>query len=153
MRTIVAGSRSIVEQETVNYVLNKLVLEGFLGITEVVSGKAKGVDTLAENWAHTEGIPVQEFPADWDNVDIPGAKKKSRRDGSVYNVLAGYMRNQDMADYADALVAIWDGKSKGTKDMIERARKKGLAIYVYNKSTKRLQRENCPPRSSHICTT
>lgn len=150
MRTIVAGSRSITSQKDVDYVLNKLVLEGFIGITEVVSGKAPGVDTLGENWATKQGIPIQRFPARWADMTVPGAVERKRRDGSIFNVLAGYMRNQEMADYADALIAIWDGVSKGTNDMIERARRKGLAIYVYNKKTQRLQRENCPDRTSFI---
>lgn len=150
MKTIVAGSRSIQDQETVDYVLTKLVLKGFIGITEVVSGKAKGVDTLAENWARKNGIPVAGFPANWDNVDAPGAVIRTNRYGKKYNVLAGYWRNQQMADYADALVAIWDGKSNGTKDMIERAERAGLYVYVYNKATQRLQRKGRFSRPAHV---
>lgn len=150
MKTIVAGSRSIQDQKTVDYVLSKIVLDRILVITEVVSGKAKGVDTLAENWAKKVGLPVAEFPADWNNVEAPGAKVKTNRYGNKYNVLAGYWRNQQMADYADALVAIWDGVSRGTQDMIDRAEKKGLTVYVYNKATQRLQRKGRTRQPSFI---
>jgi len=141
MKTIVAGSRSITDQETVDYVLTKLVLKGYIGITEVVSGKAKGVDTLAEVWANKQGIPVQPFPADWDDITHPDSVIRTNKYGKKYNVLAGHWRNQRMAEYADALVAIWDGISNGTKDMIGRAEREGLFIYVYNKKTQRLQRK------------
>lgn len=150
MKTIVAGSRSITKQEDVDYVLDRLVLEGYIGITEVVSGVAKGVDTLGENWAEKNGIPVKQFRANWDNVMAPNAVVRVNRYGKKYNALAGYWRNQQMAEYADALVAIWDGISNGTKDMIERAEKEGLLIYVYNKATKGLQRKSCIKKSPHI---
>jgi len=84
-------------------------------ITEVVSGGAPGVDTSAEQWAERHGIPVTRFPADW--------KRYGRR--------AGPIRNQAMAEYGEALVAVWDGKSRGTKNMIRLARKHGLRVFVY----------------------
>ena len=59
--------------------------------------------------------PVKKFPADWG-----GLGKR-----------AGYLRNEQMADYADALIAVWDGKSKGTKHMIDSAASKGLIVKVF----------------------
>jgi hypothetical protein len=69
-------------------------------VTKVVT--APGVDTLAERWAEQHGIPVMRFPADW--------KRYGRRVGSI--------RNQKMAEYAEALVAVWDGRSRGNLNMI-----------------------------------
>jgi hypothetical protein len=84
-------------------------------VTEVVSGMARGVDTLGIDWAVENWLPWKEFYADWKH----------------YGKSAGYKRNEEMAIYADALVAIWDGKSKGTKHMIDLANKHGLIVYVH----------------------
>lgn len=111
MKTIIAGSRSI----TCPFVVAKCVEQSGFLITEVVCGGARGVDRLGYEWAARNGIRVKSIIPDWDG----------RGRG------AGLARNQDMADYADALIAIWDGESRGTKDMIDRANKKGLKIYIY----------------------
>lgn len=76
-------------------------------VTEVVCGEAKGADTLGKQLAINHKIPVKSFPADW------GKNGKA----------AGPIRNIEMGDYADALIAFWDGKSKGTKHMIEYMKK------------------------------
>jgi hypothetical protein len=83
-------------------------------ITEVVSGTARGADRTGEQWASENNVPVKRFPADWD--------KHGKR--------AGYLRNADMAEYAEALVAFWDGQSRGTKHMIDLAEKAGLRVSV-----------------------
>jgi Protein of unknown function (DUF2493). len=75
-------------------------------VDEVVSGTARGADTAGEAWAEHHGVPVERFPADWDE----------------HGKSAGPIRNQEMADYADAVVAIWDGKSSGTHNMIRTGR-------------------------------
>ena len=84
-------------------------------ITEVVSGGARGIDTDGEHWAIGSGIPVKRFPADWDDL--------GKR--------AGFVRNAEMADYADALIAIWDGKSRGTLHMINTMVEAGKPVFVY----------------------
>jgi hypothetical protein len=86
---------------------------------EVVSGTARGIDSLGEAWAAVHNIAVKRFPAKWKELG------KS----------AGFKRNEQMAKYGDALVAIWDGKSRGTMHMINLAKKHGLTVYVYNTST------------------
>ncbi len=111
MKTIIAGSRTITNASFVNEAISKA---GFV-ITEVVSGCAAGVDTLAERWARLNSIPIASFPANWKG----------------HGKAAGPIRNQVMAEYADALIAVWNGKSRGTKDMIERATKLGLKVYVH----------------------
>lgn len=68
-------------------------------ITEVVSGVAHGVDKLGERWAQAHKIPVKQFPAQWNK----------------YGNAAGPIRNREMAEYADALIAVWDGQSRGHK--------------------------------------
>lgn len=99
-------------------------------ITEVVHGDATGIDAAAAKWFAGK-MKVTPFPAAWSDITAPGAVIKTRRDGSKYNAAAGPMRNKKMAEYADALVAIWDGKSPGTKNMIETAEKLGLRVFVY----------------------
>jgi hypothetical protein len=110
MKTIIAGSREIANYELVKWAVEK----SGLTITEVVSGCARGVDLLGERWADENGIPVKHFPANWAAAP--------RR--------AGHIRNQQMADYADALIAVWDGVSAGTDSMIQKATKRGLKVFV-----------------------
>lgn len=80
----------------------------------IVSGKARGADTLGEDYAKLRGYAIDAHPADWD----------------TYGKSAGYKRNVEMADNADALVAFWDGASRGTKHMIDIATNKGLPVRV-----------------------
>lgn len=111
MKTIIAGSRTINDLELLKTVIN----ESNFTITEVICGNAKGVDLLGKKWAGDHSIPVRLFPPKWDEL----GKK------------AGIIRNIDMAEHADALIAIWDGKSRGTKHMIDTAKKKNLKVYVH----------------------
>lgn len=110
MKVIIAGSRKI---DSYDCVLGVVANSGFK-ITEVVSGAAKGVDSIGEEIAYNFGIPVVSFPAEWDK----------------YGKAAGHIRNEQMAKYADALIAIWDGRSPGTKHMITVAKKLGLQVYL-----------------------
>jgi len=110
MKVIIAGSRNITDYSYIENVIKESQFE----ITEIVSGTARGVDSLGENYAVINDIPLKKFPAQWD----------------LYGKSAGYRRNADMAKYADALIAIWDGKSKGTTHMINEAKKKGLKLYI-----------------------
>jgi predicted Rossmann fold nucleotide-binding protein DprA/Smf involved in DNA uptake len=110
VKTIIAGSRNIVEYQAL---LDAIVASGF-EITEVVSGGARGVDSLGERYAKEKGISLKIFPADWESH---GRK-------------AGIMRNTEMAHYADALIAVWDGLSPGTLNMINQAQSRGLKVYT-----------------------
>jgi len=113
MRLIIAGSRTITDGLWVSSELDRLT-HGGRDIEAVLSGGARGVDRLGEAWAVGHDIPVEVFLADWDR----------------YGRSAGYRRNELMAAHADALAAFWDGTSRGTKHMIEIARKQGLAVRV-----------------------
>ena len=111
MKVILAGSRTINSMEA----LHTAIRESGFEITEVVCGEAAGVDRLGRWWAEQHKIPVASFPADW------------KKDGR----LAGYIRNQRMAEYAEALIAVWDGKSVGTAHMIGVALAAGLKVHVH----------------------
>lgn len=114
MKVIIAGSREFTDYGQVNTLIGNTLWDADFYPTEVVSGTANGIDKFGEIWAESQRLPVKRFPADW--------KTHGKR--------AGYLRNAEMADYADALVAIWDGESRGTKHMIDLATKKGLRVIV-----------------------
>ena len=128
MKVIIAGSREINEYS----IIVSAIQESNFDITEVVSGGARGVDSLAERYANENKITFKKFVAYWNDLDLPGVRVKTNNQGKKYNVLAGIWRNREMALYGDALIAIWDGKSRGTKNMIDEAKKKNLKIYIYH---------------------
>ena len=114
MKAIIAGSRENIQLKDVEYALIECPFTE--QIIEVVSGGANGVDKYGEYLAKQYNVPVKQFLADWDK----------------YGKSAGYKRNEEMKDYADGLISVWDGKSKGTKNMIElmiRARKP-VMVYI-----------------------
>lgn len=76
---------------------------------------ARGADSLGGMYAEENDLKLHKFPANWD---LHGRK-------------AGPLRNIEMAKFADSLLALWDGKSKGTKHMIDEARRRGLKVWVY----------------------
>ena len=124
MKVIIAGSRTLNHSKYVetafSMAFNKWMSENqenWKDFTqpEIVSGGAQGVDFQAELYAKKKGLPFTEFKADWDK----------------YGKSAGIRRNIDMATYADALIAIWDGKSKGTLHMINDMVSKNKPVYVY----------------------
>lgn len=120
MKVVVAGGRDFQ-----NYSLLKAVLDWLVpleGVTEIVSGTARGADSLGERYAKESNLDLKQFPANWN------AHGKS----------AGYLRNSEMADYADAVLIFWDGKSRGTGHMIELAKKKGRPLIVFDYSGNRL---------------
>ena len=114
MKLIIAGSRHIADPSIVDraFSASGLVLDD---VEEVVCGGALGVDALGEDWASRHGIPVRHFYPDW----------------ASYGRAAGPKRNEQMAPYADALLAIPAPDSRGTRDMIQRAEKHGLTIYMH----------------------
>jgi hypothetical protein len=85
-------------------------------VTEVVSGKAPGVDIQGEAWAKEKQIPVKEFPAKW----------------KLHGFAAGPLRNQEMAQYADACIAMAAPDSKGTWNMVANMRLRGKPVFVWD---------------------
>ena len=99
-KVIVAGGRDFT-----NYALLHSTLQHLLSKksdVEIVSGVARGADSLALQFATQNNLPVKKFPANWNQ----------------HGKSAGFKRNKQMAEYADACVCFWDGQSKGTADMI-----------------------------------
>ena len=104
MKLIIAGSRGITDYQIVrNAVITSQLWEAYGDNLEIVCGLAKGVDSLGKEFAERNNLKVHKFPANWDK----------------HGKSAGYIRNKEMGDFADELLAIWDGKSKGTRGMIE----------------------------------
>ncbi len=113
MRVIIAGSRT---WGNTCYALDDIIKESGFAITQVVSGCAFGADQCGERWAVKIGrVPIMSFPADW----------------TKFGKAAGYERNKDMADYADAAICLWDGQSRGTKHMIETMAHHNKPCYVH----------------------
>lgn len=113
-KLIVAGGRTFNDYELLKTKLDYLLKNKKLHEIEIVSGGANGADKLGERYANEKGCMLKIFNANWD----------------AYGKSAGYRRNAEMADYADACVVFWDGKSKGTKHMIDLANKKGIRCVV-----------------------
>ena len=113
MRVIVAGSREFTDRD---FAFDKIYdTSEKRPITLIISGGARGAVRLGELWAKYEGVDIQLFKPDW------GGLGKS----------AGFVRNVEMAKNADALIAFWDGESRGTKHMIDTALILNLETHVY----------------------
>lgn len=111
LKVIIAGSRTLEHP----LLVRRAVRESKFKITEVVSGCApEGADKFGERWAKQNNILVKQFPADW----------------LTHGKAAGMLRNVQMADYADALIAIWDGESVGTRNMIGEMGKRQKPVFV-----------------------
>ncbi len=112
IKLAIVGSRTITDIKFLNgaiimHLKNKI-------ISEIISGGAKGVDSLAEQYAKEKNIPITIFLPDWDQ----------------HGKKAGYLRNIQIAKYSDVILAIWDGKSKGTEHTINLAKKHNKIVYV-----------------------
>ena len=112
-RVIIAGGRDFQDYDLLTKTMDRL-LSNIKDDIEVVCGMARGADTLGEQYAIERGFSVRYFPADWNR----------------YGKSAGFIRNAEMAENADALVAFWDGQSHGTRNMIETATSRGLKVRV-----------------------
>lgn len=112
MRVIIAGGRDFTDYTLLKYTCQKLLPNK--EVVEIVCGKARGADALGEKFAKEKDYHVKPFPANWD----------------LYGKSAGYKRNEQMAQYADWLIAFWDGKSKGTKHMIDLAESYYLKVFI-----------------------
>ena len=114
MKVIIAGGRDFKDYDLLSLKCNLILEDTPFEEIEIVSGTARGADLLGEDYANKCSYPIKKFPADWDK----------------YGKSAGHRRNAEMAEYADALICFWDGSSRGTKSMIELAKKKGLKIRI-----------------------
>jgi len=110
LKVVIAGSRQV---EDYNLVVLAVARSGF-PIGEIVSGTARGADRLGEQYARRHAIPLCQFPADWE------------RHGKA----AGIIRNRQMVEYADAVIVLWDGQSRGSANTIQVAHELGKPCYV-----------------------
>ena len=124
LRVIIAGSRDfndykLLKKSAIEIITKKTMLPD---LTRIISGGARGADTLGERFANEMGLEISRFIPDWD-----GLGKR-----------AGYVRNAEMAKFAvedgnyGVLIAFWDGQSRGTKHMIDLAKRYGLEVHVVN---------------------
>lgn len=114
-RVIVAGSREfnnykLLQDKLDNLLVHKVKTHKIV----IVSGGARGADQLGERYATQQNYCCDEYPADWQQ----------------YGKSAGYKRNVQMAENADALVAFWDGQSRGTQHMISIAKEHKLIVRI-----------------------
>lgn len=117
LRIIIAGSRVFDNYNLLESTISEFLIENTNNV-EIISGTARGADQLGEQFARNHGYQVRRFPANWN----------------LYGKSAGPIRNREMAEYASGgqgvLFAFWDGKSRGTKSMINLAKKYGLEVHV-----------------------
>ena len=117
-RVIIAGGRDFDDYEYMSTKLNELFKDQNMfnnKAIKVISGMAKGADTLGIRYADEHKLTKILFPANW----------------KVYPRIAGFLRNYDMLSIATHLITFWDGESSGTKHMIEIAQMKGIPVWVF----------------------
>jgi hypothetical protein len=116
MKCIIAGGREVPIDRASKLIFQAIQDSGWAGeITEIVHGGASGIDAAAHVVA-SGTWPIKVFKANWSKLGRS----------------AGPVRNAEMANYASALIAIWDGKSRGTASMIRIAESAGLKVFVLN---------------------
>lgn len=120
MKICVCGSRTITNYKIIEQGINNILRENNFLATELISGCATGPDKLGETWAAKNGVNIVRMPADW---------KK-------YGLSAGYIRNCQMADISDIIISFWDGKSRGSKHMIDYCKKISKKIFIFDEEGK-----------------
>lgn len=114
INVIIAGSRSFNDYDLLCHECDKILQHYTETEIAVFTGGADGADALGEKYAKERNYTVRRFPADW----------------KTYGRAAGPIRNGQMAEEANILICFWDGKSKGTEDMINKAKKKNIQIFI-----------------------
>ena len=113
MKVAIIGSRTFNDYELVCKTIKELKLET---MTHMVSGGAKGADSLGERYAKEHNIPCIIYKPDWN----------------TYGKSAGFVRNKDIINACDIVIAFWDGKSKGTEHSIMLAKRNIKQVYIIN---------------------
>ncbi len=114
MKLAIVGGRDFNDYEYMEQTMLNILIGNKLRIAEVVSGGARGADTLAERFARHWNKSFKVFPADWN----------------THGNRAGYLRNEQIVQYCDLCVAFWDGKSRGTKLTIDLCKRYGKKCFV-----------------------
>lgn len=117
MKLAVVGSRGFNNYGLLKHKLD--VIHEKRGITLIVSGGAKGADSFAEQWAKENSVPTKIFYPEWDK----------------HGKKAGYIRNVEIVQNSDALIAFWDGVSKGTEHSINLARAQEIPVSIIEYET------------------
>lgn len=125
MRIAIVGSRDFNDYDFLVKTINQL----FPIIEVIISGGARGVDTLAERYAEDNNIQKEIYLANWPTL-TPGCRIGVNKSGNRYNKDAGHIRNTIIVEKADAIIAFWDGKSPGTKNTIEKAKAMKKLIHI-----------------------
>ena len=125
MKLIIAGSREITNKVEIFEIIRKYIETSFkvnlltdISELSIISGMAREIDSVAVKYAKENNIKLLEYPANWKN----------------FGKSAGHIRNLEMAKDGTHLLAIWDGQSKGTKNMIDQMKKMGKSTYVVIKN-------------------
>lgn len=132
VKVIIAGSRSI--RCGVLTMMNVVAASGFK-VESLFHGGAAGVDLAADEWGAWAGIPVVRIDAPWGNTEGKPESEIGWNDGVPYWKGAGPWRNRQMAGLADALIAVWNGQSKGTQNMIQVMKSANKPVYIYEYHT------------------
>lgn len=126
----VVGGRDFTNQAKVIHVLDKLFAEKKETHNIVIlNGNAKGADNCGRMYGLSKGYTVRTFEAQWNNLEAQGAVVKEGKYGP-YNAKAGHDRNALMRHAAHAVVAFWDGQSRGTGEMVSQSKKIGLPVRI-----------------------
>jgi len=116
MKIAIVGSRSFSDYNLLKKSMNSFIKDSSISITHIVSGGAKGADSLAHQYANENNLQMIVFKPDW--------KKFGKR--------AGIVRNSDIIENADIILAFWDGLSSGTKNSIDKALKLNKKVIIKN---------------------
>lgn len=127
MRVVVTGGRNFSDAGRVERALSAVHRKH--GISVIIEGEARGADRLCKDWAKANGIPVLPFPANWGNIDRPGAVIRRNKFGILYDAAAGGVRNQEMIDKGQPDVAIAFPGGTGTADMVKRLNRAGIPTW------------------------
>lgn len=160
-RYCVAGSRGFDDAVTFDAHIRRILKEHGLDTPEAkktlvfITGNApSGADRLIIDWCKANDYDWCEFDAPWDDVEAEGAVIKYHPvTKKPYNCLAGFWRNEEMAEAMTYLITFYDGASPGTSDMIERAvehqvPRENVLVPVKDKRTKLIRQNNGNPRQS-----
>jgi len=126
MKVAIIGSRDFTDYKLLEDTLDMMNLNP----TFIISGGARGADTLAMEYANKRGIPTKVYEAHWNDLNARPLKIKTNSVGVKYNALAGFNRNKLIVNDADVIIAFWDGQSPGTKNSVEYADKKGKRVHI-----------------------
>jgi hypothetical protein len=123
VKIIIAGGRDFTNREGLLESFHEFMKDVMNSDITVISGTARGADLIGEWIAHQYSLIVERYPADWNK----------------YGRSAGYKRNELMATKATHLLAAWDGQSKGTKHMIDLAKRYGLETRIHDYCSQQAQ--------------